>query len=95
MITGVTNRNTLKGFGEIKQRRTADQIAADKKRRGKSDHLAQIMDRNLEFDAVKARNRLAEKKETEKTKKADEKPEKELPVLEDMVPRVSLHKITV
>lgn len=83
----------LRVFGTVKTRRTPKQIAVDKKKRFKRDHTAFTMDRNLKYEAMTIKNRLAAEKQLEKGEKG--KVPKKLPLLEDMVPCFSLHKTTV
>lgn len=89
MVTVMKNDRFQRVFGEIKTRRTPEQILADRKKRGKRDHIAQVMDRNLRYEVSRAKDHLA-RKITEAENKDDV-----LITLEDMVPNSSLHKITV
>lgn len=89
MITVMKNDRFQRVFGEVKTRRTSKQIQADQERRGKRDHIAQVMDQNMRYEVSRAKEHLAQK-----IAEAENKDDV-LITLEDMIPNASLHKVTV
>lgn len=74
-------------FGDVRTRRSKEEIKKDRAARMKADHIRSNMIRNLKYQAINAKMRESSAK---KDKKGGS-----LPVLEDLVSRYSLHKLTV
>lgn len=80
--------------GAFPRRRTPEEISADRQHQMEKDHLSRTMDRNQRYEAMAISSRLSAEKKKEKN--AEKKsPVKKFVVMEDMIPNISLHKLTV
>lgn len=101
MVYVIEKQGERRVFGEIRARRTKEQIFMDRKNRAKRDHMAMLLDKSLKKTEAVAKERVADKKAILKKKSAERKisgrkeEDVTLPVLEDMIPKLSLHKLTV
>lgn len=80
------------------RKRVPEIIAADRENRMKMDHIANTLIRNLKPLAAQIKAKQSEEKANLKAKKTEERSKREvetLPGIDDLIPKYSLHKITI